>query len=134
RKNRNITQSMGSQNDEYLQFLIPSTFVGYDTLKTNSTIIKVFNEGIVVDQTPFYATKGGQVNDIGLIDNINVTDVLSLPNGQHLHVVGEHSFNEGDQVLLQVDEVRRNKIIKNHTATHLLHQVLKDVVGSHANQ
>lgn len=134
RQNRNVLQSMGSQNDDYLQFREKSTFKGYELLNLESEVIKVFPEGIVVKETPFYATKGGQVCDTGLIDNILVKEVIQLPNGQHLHILDEHNFNEGDVVSLKVDFSNREKIIKNHTATHLLHQALKDVIGSHTNQ
>jgi alanyl-tRNA synthetase len=84
---------------------------------------------------------GGQVADTGTIvaeDGTivaEVTDVKKAPNGQFLHTATVKApLQEGVNYFLQVDQHRRNKIIKNHTATHLLHKALKEVLGSHANQ
>lgn len=64
-----------------------------------------------------------------------ITSVKQAPNGQHLHIAQvEGNLNVGQTYQLQVDEARRRNIVKNHTATHLLHQALKDVLGDHANQ
>ena len=67
---------------------------------------------------------------------MDVKDVQKAPNGQHLHrvVVTEGSLKVGTKVTAIVDEINRGKVIKNHTATHLLHQALKDVLGAHVNQ
>lgn len=134
RSAREKVDSMKSQDEEYLNFNEKSVFVGYDTFETNSKVIKVFENGIVLDKTPFYATSGGQVADLGTINNIQVEDVVKLPNGQNLHVITTSSFNENDNVVAKIDLTNRNETIKNHTATHILHQALKDVLGSHVNQ
>lgn len=134
RSARRATKGMKNQEAAYLSFKAPSTFIGYEILESQSKVIKVFDQGIVLDQTPFYATSGGQVADKGTINGQSVLDVTKLPNGQTLHHVNVESFEEGDEVLAIVDQQNRNQIIKNHSAAHLFHQAIKDVLGNHANQ
>ena len=126
--------SMKAQEEAFLSFVEPSLFVGYNTLQTEAKVIKVFDQGIVLDQTPFYATSGGQVADQGTINGLKVTDVSKLPNGQFLHQVEEGAFEEGDEVLAIVDAYQRLRTIRNHSAAHLFHQSIKDNFGKHANQ
>lgn len=125
--------SMKAQEEAYLKFVEPSTFVGYDTLQVEAKVIAIFDSGIVLDQTPFYATSGGQVSDKGTINGLEVIDVIKLPHGQHLHVI-EANFNEGDEVLAIVDPKKRLYTIRNHSAAHLFHQAIKDIFGKHTNQ
>ena len=95
---------------------------------------------IVTDITPFYAEMGGEVGDVGVIFNKtfegNVVDCVKMPKGQHMLkvqvVMGD--INVGDKVTVEVNEERRKLIEHNHTATHLLDQALKDVLGSHVYQ
>ncbi|ATO38355.1 MULTISPECIES: alanine--tRNA ligase [Geobacillus] len=130
-----------------------SRFVGYDELVVSSTVIAIIKDGqpveevgtgeeaqIIVDVTPFYAESGGQIADQGVFEGETgtavVKDVQKAPNGQHLHsiVVERGAVKKGDRYTARVDEVKRSQIVKNHTATHLLHQALKDVLGRHVNQ
>ena len=134
RSAREKVDSMKSQDEAYLNFNEKSIFVGYDIFETNSKVIKIFDNGIVLDKTPFYATSGGQVADLGTINNIEVEDVVKLPNGQNLHVLDTKDFKQGDLVVAKIDINNRSEVMKNHSATHLLHQALKDVLGSHVNQ
>ncbi len=133
RKARNDETSMQAQNPEFLEYLDQSIFIGYNKLESNSRVIKVFKEGIVLDKTPFYAESGGQVSDQGTINGIEVIDVIALPNKQHLHIV-DHQFFEGDKVFAKVDSKIRWQTQRNHSATHLLHKALKDVLGTQVNQ
>jgi alanyl-tRNA synthetase len=133
RNARNQLGSMKAQEEAFINFTEPSKFIGYSQLVSESKVIKIFDEGIVLDQTPFYATSGGQVADAGTINGLDVYDVIKLPNGQFLHKV-ENGFSEGDDVLAIVDQKQREKTIKNHSATHLLHQALKEIFGKHCNQ
>ncbi len=133
RRNRVQNNSMKAQEAEYLAFKEPSLFIGYDTLSSRSEVIKVFENGIILDKTPFYATMGGQVADIGTINGYPVTDVVKLPNGQALHVL-DASFDEGEVVYAEVNQDNRLNIAMNHTATHLLHKALKVILGDHVNQ
>jgi len=130
---RGETASMKAQEEAYLSFTEPSQFVGYDTLQTEAKVIKVFPNGIVLDQTPFYATSGGQVADKGWINGLAVTDVSKLPHGQFIHQV-EGEYEIGDEVLAVVDPKERLKTVRNHSAAHLFHQAIKDIFGKHANQ
>jgi len=140
RNARKDIQSMKSQNEEYLDFRMPSVFVGYETLLQETKIIKLFPEGIVLEKTPFYATSGGQVADTGMIFNdrfsLRVTDVTKLPNGQFLHKfeVVEGTPEENASVLAKVDEKRRKLITYHHSATHLLFKALRDKLGPHVSQ
>ncbi|CAM3942458.1 alanine--tRNA ligase [Lederbergia lenta] len=132
---------------------VTSEFIGYNQLSVNTvlnTIIK--NDELVdlaqagdkiefiLDETPFYAESGGQIADKGVITAegllVQVTEVQKAPNGQNLHfaIVEQGTLKTGMQVTAEVDENKRSKVIKNHTATHLLHQALKDVLGVHVNQ
>src|SRR5699024_2026540 len=96
---------------------------------------------LVFEDTPFYAEKGGQVGDKGIIrDNDGnlvgrVVDTQVAPAGQNLHFVETiEPLKIGENYRLEVNILRRMLIERNHTATHLLHQALKDVVGPHVNQ
>ena len=125
---------MNQQEEAYLSFDLESKFIGYDTLDTQAKVIAVFDEGIVLDQTPFYAESGGQLSDQGKIDEINVTKVEKLPNKQHLHMLDDHHFDIGQTVHAKVDQSSRAQVEKNHSAAHLFHQAIKDVYGSHCHQ
>jgi len=95
---------------------------------------------LLLDRTPFYAESGGQVADCGTLTapglRMIVEDVQKGPRGQHLHRVRieEGTVRVGATVTAEIDEARRRDTEKNHTATHLLHRALKDVLGEHANQ
>jgi alanyl-tRNA synthetase len=128
------SNAMNEQTEEYMLFSTPSKFVGYDALETTSEVIAVFNEGIVLDQTPFYAESGGQIYDQGTIDGFIVKKVAKLPNLQHLHVVDSANFEVGQKVTAVVDSRLRQSIEKNHSAAHLFHQGIKDVFGTHCHQ
>ena len=134
RNNRKVLESMQNQNEEYLNFKDKSVFVGYNTYELDSKIIKIFKDGIVLDKTPFYATMGGQVCDKGLINDLEVIEVIKLPNGQHLHILNEILFKDNEIVHCKIDLDYRNKINKNHSATHLLHEALKEIIGNTTNQ
>lgn len=133
RNARGQLESMGSQNEEYLAFKDESEFIGYNTLESTSKVIAVFDGGIVLDKTPFYATSGGQVCDQGLIDDANVLDVSKMPNGQFIHKV-DKSFFVGQEVKCVVNEHLRESTKKNHSAAHLVHKSLKLTLGNHVHQ
>lgn len=144
--------SMGMQNETLAGITEPSTFL-YETETVDARLAviivdnersEVVSEGqalLVFDQTPFYAEMGGQVADRGVIKNANgdivarVTDVQKAPNGQALHTVDVLASLALDTVYtLDIDHKRRYAVEKNHTATHLLHAVLHNIIGDHATQ
>ena len=150
RNAREDVASMQSQNEALMNFKTASTFVGYTELSTKGQAILLLKNGevvetltgegqVILDVTPFYAESGGQVADTGIMSakgaQVEVLDVIKAPNGQHLHTVKvEGTLALNDEVEAQVNVNNRLALTKNHTATHLLHQALKDVVGEHANQ
>ena len=120
-----------------------SIFLGYEKIESQSFILKyaITDEYtiIVLDQTPFYAESGGQIGDTGEIrigdDNLTVLDCQR--NGQEIHHICSGSFKNdilSDPVFCRIDIDRRQRIRKNHTATHLLHAALKKTLGQHVHQ
>lgn len=155
RNARNVDNGMGVQTDLWTGFKEPSQYVGYTDLKVNDAKViglaaggnhvKEAEKGQVVevifDRTPFYAEMGGQVADTGVvIDNYGhevgrVKDVQHAPNQQNLHTIElSGDLKLGARYRLVVDRERHLKIEKNHTATHLLDQALRNVLGGHTQQ
>ncbi|QAS54101.1 alanine--tRNA ligase [Halobacillus litoralis] len=153
RNARQKSDSMQIQDGVLGDVQVESSFIGYDRLKIEATIVELIkgknfsdhaDEGdtvyLFLDETPFYAESGGQVADRGYIKtedaSVEVTNVQKAPNGQHMHeaVVRQGTIAKGAKVEAEVDQHGRSFIVKNHTATHLLHQALKDVLGEHVNQ
>ena len=95
---------------------------------------------VLLDKTPFYAESGGQIGDSGTISapglKLEVEDVTKAPHGQSVHhaLVVEGTLHKGGRVSAEVSSSSRGDIVKNHTATHLLHKALKEVLGDHVNQ
>ena len=144
--------SMGMQN-ETLSSITEESVFSYEDEVLDSTLSVVIadnerteavSEGqalLVFAKTPFYAEMGGQVADHGVIKNdkgdivARVADVQKAPNGQALHTVEVlASLSVGTTYTLEIDSKRRHRVIKNHTATHLLHAALHNVIGEHATQ
>lgn len=127
--------SMAQQNEELMNINVKSEFVGYETCEIETTVnFAVSQNGkfyIMLEKTPFYATSGGQVADGGKINGEEVIDVFKGPKGEHIHVIG-NELKVGQAVNTQV--IGREFIASNHTATHIIHQALKDVLGKDVNQ
>ena len=130
-----------------------TTFVGYEILETTTEVVNLVRQGQVVDEvvegdevelvlreTPFYAEAGGQVGDTGVLSNldgeISVSDTQSPLPGLTVHfgTVVRGRIRRGDSVLAKTGGERRLDIARNHTATHLLHKALREVLGGHAQQ
>ncbi|PED21477.1 alanine--tRNA ligase [Bacillus toyonensis] len=150
---RQDVDSMQVQGGVLGEVKVASEYVGYGTVATESNIVALVKNGeytdslqageegqLMLDVTPFYAESGGQIADRGylLADGVKVVvkDVQKAPNGQNLHkvVVEEGTLTKGAAVKAVIDTKNRSSVVKNHTATHLLHQALKDVLGTHVNQ
>ena len=155
RKARGITNYMGADATVYDEIdpSITTEFVGYDhldytsditVLTTENELVQEISEGedgtIFVEQTPFYATMGGQEGDTGVITTdaaeFVVKDTIKLLGGKvgHVGTVKKGTFKIGDSVQLSVAVKERNNTCKNHSATHLLQKALKTVLGSHVEQ
>ncbi|MBQ3253089.1 MAG: alanine--tRNA ligase, partial [Acholeplasmatales bacterium] len=134
RNARKDEASMGGQNEEFLQFKEESKFSGYAATNHKSKVIAVFGNGVVLDETPFYAFSGGQLCDKGTFGESNVLDVIKMPNGQHLHILDNNPYNVGDIKFACVDKENRELTKKNHSSAHLLQAALQVVLGSHVHQ
>ena len=126
--------SMSDQDQNYLSFKSKSEFIGYDFMKSDSKIIGIFEKGVVLDKTPFYASSGGQKADFGSIQGFDVENVIKLPNNQHLHMISNHNLKLNDKVYAEVDELKRDSVSRNHSAAHLFHQAIRELLGDHSSQ
>ena len=127
-------------------------FIGYDHSDTNATILGIYAEnnavdeikegdqvGIILDKTVFYAESGGQVGDTGIIETetslFNVVDCKKVgTHFMHFGHLKHGAISRGDKVKLEIDTERRQSITCNHSATHLLHEALRLVLGDHVEQ
>ncbi|WP_434402566.1 alanine--tRNA ligase [Planococcus sp. 11815] len=152
RNARQNVNSMQTQSEVLGNIKEESEFIGYTHTVADAEIVAIVKDGelvdsvqegeevqLVLDRTPFYAESGGQIADKGTLTNdlvsASVLDVKKAPNGQNLHNVRVDSGElTKTAVKAKVDASERRHTIKNHTATHLLHQALKDVLGTHVNQ
>ncbi len=155
RKARKVTNYMGADVTVYesIDPAITSEFVGYDrlthksaitVLTTETELVPALTDGqvgtIIVDETPFYATMGGQNADTGVITTqdgvFEVKDTVKLLGGKvgHIGTVVRGMVKVGDLATLTVDGAKRADTCKNHSATHLLQKALREVLGSHVEQ
>ncbi|WP_159881217.1 alanine--tRNA ligase [Paenibacillus puerhi] len=150
---RQESDSMKVQGGPLADYTVKTEFVGHTELVTTANVIAIVHEQqfvdlvgigeicqVILDRTPFYAESGGQVSDHGCMTAgdlvLRVEDVSKAPHGQHVHTVRVEAgvLRKGETVQAVVTQDVREDIIKNHTATHLLHKALKDVLGEHVNQ
>lgn len=118
-----------------------SEFVGYDTLECETRVLRyreVEQKGkksyqLVLTQTPFYAEMGGEIGDTGYIGDKRVVDT-KRENGLSIHILPELPDNLEGTLIAKVDQERRQAIACNHSATHILHYCLRQVLGSHVEQ
>lgn len=153
RSARQSVDSMQVQGGALSELNVDSKFVGYTESEIHTQIEAILvqdqqvdtlgseREGmLVLTETPFYAESGGQVADRGWIETesarLLVKDVQKGPHGEHVHVVfvEKGTIHRGERVVARIDEERRIATVKNHTATHLLHKALKEILGKHVNQ
>ncbi|CUU51961.1 putative Alanine--tRNA ligase [Actinobacillus pleuropneumoniae] len=152
RERAKASSNFGTDYNNVIKVEGQTDFIGYDNLEAQATIVGLFSNGkavdtiqsgesavIILDQTPFYAEMGGQVGDSGLISteicNFAVNDTQKY--GQvfgHIGQLTSGSLSIGDKVTATVDATRRVAITANHSATHLLHSALREVLGDHVAQ
>ena len=152
---RKVTNYMGADATVYdeVDAAVTSEFVGYEdltheskvtVLTTETEIVEALSDGevgtIIVDETPFYATMGGQNADCGTIvgpeGEFEVKDTVKLRGGKVAHIgqMVNGMIKAGDVVTLKVDALNRKATCKNHSATHLLQKALREVLGTHVEQ
>lgn len=153
RTGRQVTESMKVQGGPLADFTDKSEFIGYTDLIAEARVIALVLDNrmveevpaghtaqVILDRTPFYAESGGQVSDYGMLAGdqaaAEVSEVSKAPHGQHVHTVKVEKgvLRMGMTVRAGVDRATRSHVVKNHTATHLLHKALKEVLGQHVNQ
>ena len=140
--------------DRVLDYAGPDNrFVGYEHLQAQAKVVALYHEGtpvaelkagqagiVVLDETPFYAESGGQVGDCGVLISgsarFEVHDTQKIKAQVHGHhgVVAQGVIAVGDHVSAQVDGARRAATMRNHSATHLMHKALREVLGEHVQQ
>ncbi|HMM23362.1 MAG TPA: alanine--tRNA ligase [Pseudoxanthomonas mexicana] len=148
-----FTSTTGLPADLVAQ-LSPTVFLGYDHLDAGGLqVVALLKDGrpvasvhagdeavVILDRTPFYAESGGQVGDTGVLAEqgveFDVADTLKFAGQFHGHVgrVAKGGLKVGDHVVASVDAARRASTILNHSATHLLHAALREVLGTHVQQ
>jgi len=130
-----------------------NAFVGYDRLDSTAKIVALYHEGVsvaalnsgqqgvvVLDATPFYSESGGQVGDVGVLTSgsarfeVGDTQKIKADVFGHQGTIAQGTLNVGDSVTATVDVPVRNAAMRNHSATHLMHQALRDVLGDHVVQ
>ncbi|CAH0138186.1 Alanine--tRNA ligase [Peribacillus sp. Bi96] len=153
RSARQDVDSMQIQGGVLGDIKVESEFVGYDQVAVEAKVAAIIKNGelvteaqegedvqVILNKTPFYAESGGQIADKGTMASesvkVDVHDVQKAPNGQNLHrvTVVAGTLTSDSDIVAAVNQENRIHITKNHTATHLLHQALKDVLGTHVNQ
>ncbi len=153
RENKSFKATLNTDADYFKDLDITTEFDGYDRLSEDSVIaaladtensVDTLAEGakgtVITEKTPFYATMGGQIADMGTIETATglfvVEDTVKLKNGNTAHTgfVKNGTIKVGDNASLKVEEGRRSAICNNHSATHLLQKALKIVLGDHVEQ
>ena len=131
-------------SDAGIKLDVPKTeFLGYGAMEAEAQILKIVSDGqhvkVILNRTPFYAESGGQTGDTGFIRSANAT--VRVLDTQKVNDIYIHSgtseggqLKEGDKVKTQVDAARRQSIMRNHTATHLLQAALREILGAHVKQ
>ncbi|WP_342264317.1 alanine--tRNA ligase [Spiroplasma endosymbiont of Clivina fossor] len=151
RSNQQI-EAMDMQNKLLLDLKIPSIFIGYEVEENPQAKVVALFYGeemlpsvkddivdVILDATPFYAEKGGQANDTGIISNATmlgeVIDVKLAPNKQHIHRIQVNgTLKTNDIVCAVINHHHRNYGMKNHSGTHLLHSAIREILGADAMQ
>ncbi|BED88167.1 alanine--tRNA ligase [Pseudoalteromonas sp. MM1] len=151
RKTAQQAGKFGADYNEQLKSEKHTEFKGYDSTHHSATVVEVFTNGesvsiledgqqgiVVLNHTPFYAESGGQTGDTGTITvaggEFSVTNTTKLGNAFAHHGTVQGRIAVNDKVDATIDDARRERIKKNHTATHILHEALRQLLGEHVSQ
>jgi alanyl-tRNA synthetase len=151
RKTAQQAGKFGADYNEQLKSDKQTTYKGYSSTSHSATVVELFAAGesvslledgqqgiVILDRTPFYAESGGQVGDTGVISvaggEFTVTNTTKLGNAFAHHGTVQGRIAVNDKVEASIDEARRERIKKNHTATHILHEALRQLLGEHVAQ
>ncbi|CAM2787539.1 alanine--tRNA ligase [Pseudoalteromonas distincta] len=151
RKTAQQAGKFGADYNDQLKSDKHTDFKGYDSTHHSATVVEIFAGGeavqlledgqkgiVVLDRTPFYAESGGQTGDTGTITvaggEFNVTNTTKLGNAFAHHGTVQGRIGVNDKVDATIDDTRRDSIKKNHTATHILHEALRQLLGEHVGQ
>ncbi|ASM48941.1 alanyl-tRNA synthetase [Pseudoalteromonas espejiana DSM 9414] len=151
RKTAQKAGKFGADYNEQLKSEKLTEFKGYDSIHHSATVVEVFASGesvsiledgqqgiVILNHTPFYAESGGQTGDTGTITvaggEFSVTNTTKLGNAFAHHGTVQGRIAVNDKVDATIDDARRERIKKNHTATHILHEALRQLLGEHVSQ
>ncbi|WP_273049523.1 alanine--tRNA ligase, partial [Pseudoalteromonas sp.] len=151
RKTAQQAGKFGADYNDQLKSDKHTDFKGYDSTHYSATVVEIFAGGeavqlledgqkgiVVLNRTPFYAESGGQTGDTGTITvaggEFNVTNTTKLGNAFAHHGTVQGRIGVNDKVDATIDNTRRDSIKKNHTATHILHEALRQLLGDHVGQ
>ncbi|MCB9258768.1 MAG: alanine--tRNA ligase [Ignavibacteriales bacterium] len=129
----NLVESLSDHSD-----IEPSIFEGYEKLEIKSRILKMADNFLILDKTPFYAEAGGQIGDTGTLHSVN-NEIKILNTIKHNNIFA-HEYEGSvwddfsEEVIAKVDVNRRWEIMRNHSATHFLHAALRQILGTHVKQ
>jgi alanyl-tRNA synthetase len=128
----NLIETLSDHSD-----IQDSEFEGYDKLETDSRILRMADNFLILDRTPFYAEAGGQIGDTGILTGTNEIKIINTIKHNNIFAheyEGTASDDFSDKVVAKVDKKRRWEIMRNHTATHFLHSALRQILGTHVKQ
>ena len=134
------TDELTGQYQEVVEQFGTSQFVGREAFSVEARVLAVLGDAVFVDSTPFYAESGGQIGDTGRIEtesgSAEIIDTTYALPGLHRHTVGERTgeIHAGQVATATIDVERREAIRRNHTATHILHWALREILGEHVKQ
>ena len=152
RKRARTASQFGVDYNQAIDVDENTVFTGYKRIEQKSKVLELFVDGqpvetigqdqravIVLDETPFYAESGGQVGDTGKLVSDNAVFLVEDTQKQghaflHIGIIDSGSLNKGDTVLAEINNGLRDAIKRNHSATHLMHAALRNVLGDHVQQ
>ncbi len=145
-KSKNQKTGLDVQNNELINLKVESKFI-YDKFYLLAEVVAIFDKNfkkskklknqdgyIVLKETCFYATSGGQMHDKGKIGNYEVTNVFKGPNGQHIHEIKKANIELNQSYFSAINERERVRTTANHTTEHLLHSALKEIIDKNIKQ